>query len=89
MREVHTAAAAAAAASRYISPTQGKAQIVEEHVDIVQVSSSQPGCLVLRLLGLLLLDMSGRDDEDIVGAHVWLRGVGTGVNAYLAPVVVV
>lgn len=90
-----SASASAARGTRTgADPTQSKAQRVEEQADVVQVYARQPGCMGLLLLllglclGLRLLHVGGRDDEDVVGAHVRLRGAGAGVDAYLAPAVV-
>lgn len=65
--------------------TQTKSQTAEDHVDIIQVTSpSWPGGAHL----WLLVDEVGGDDEDIVVAHVGLRGAGTGVDTGgLAPAV--
>lgn len=62
-----------------------KSQTAEDHVDVIQVPSpSRPGGAHL----WLLVDEVGGDDEDIVGAHVWLCGSGAGVDAgELAPAV--
>lgn len=58
--------------------TQAESQTADEHVDVVQApDASRDGAAHL----WLLVDEAGGDDEDVVGAHVWLCGAGTGVDA--------
>lgn len=53
-------------------------QTAEEHVDAVQApDASRRGAGDL----WLLVDEVGGDDKDVVGAHVWLCGARTGVDA--------
>lgn len=80
MREVQATTAPGVDAS------QANAQTIEEQVDVVQVA--HPCRPQAPHLLWLLVDVVGGDDEDVVGAHVRLRGVGTGVDAgkLLAPV---
>lgn len=61
--------------------TKTEPKTVEEHADVVQASQPCQPCQPRGAHLRLLVDVVGGNDEDVVGAHVWLCGGRTGVDA--------